>query len=760
MKEFKPEKYTRQQEIIASLGLNALKGKNHEQLVKEAARQVCEVLETTSCRITSNLPEQPALLPEVSLGWEQAKFNAKKNNFNTLENYTLSVKQPVITGNFYQETRFDSPSFSAETKLISALCVIIGDHNKPFGTFSIYSAAENTFTPDIVNFLQSIANILAEAIVRKQAEITIADSEAKFRMLMEQAADGIFIADKEGRYTDVNPSACQMLGYTREELLHLKITDLIPLEELPVKPPRLAELKNGNTLLTERKLVCKNGENIFLEMSSKMLSDGSFQAIARDITMRKSDENSLKISEELNRRIIEAMPGGIVLVKMDGSISKANKTAEEILGISFNESKNVYINDFEPATFHEDGTPFPVEEYPVAKCIMENKAQSDVTIGIQKPDGKMSWAIFRAIPIADPVTGKQTGAIVTFIDITERKKTEEQLSRRERELSDILENSPDIIIRYDKNLRYLFVNPAVARDNVRPVSYYIGKTNRELNMPLEKAIYLENIIKKVFETGKEIVEETDFDSQVGKLCYQITWLPEFSQDGTTVETVLSIAHNITTHKKIEQQLKASLQEKEMLLQEIHHRVKNNLQIISSLHSLQSARITNPEALEMLKDSQNRIKSMAYIHEKLYQSEDLAHIDFSDYIRNLAYNLFHTYKISAENITLELDINDVLLNIDIAIPCGMLINELITNSLKYAFPGNRKGKISINLSGEANELVLVVKDNGIGLPPRVALENTGTLGLQLVNMLAGQINAAISINRQDGTEFKIIIPQIQ
>jgi two-component sensor histidine kinase len=187
-----------------------------------------------------------------------------------------------------------------------------------------------------------------------------------------------------------------------------------------------------------------------------------------------------------------------------------------------------------------------------------------------------------------------------------------------------------------------------------------------------------------------------------------------------------------------------------------------MQVISSLLNLQSGRIKNQEILEMFKESQDRIRSMSLIHERLYQSEDLARIDFSHYIQNLAAYLFQSYRIDAEAVVLNTDVRDVSLNINKAIPCGLIINELVSNSLKYAFhqakdkgkKKPKKGEISIQLDAEDGQVALVVKDNGVGLPDDLDIETADSFGLQLVTTLVTQLNGRIDIIRKPGATFKI------
>lgn len=216
-----------------------------------------------------------------------------------------------------------------------------------------------------------------------------------------------------------------------------------------------------------------------------------------------------------------------------------------------------------------------------------------------------------------------------------------------------------------------------------------------------------------------------------------------------------ILHDITERKREEDKVRSSLREKEILLKEIHHRVKNNLQIISSLLNLQSAHIRDPRALEVFKEGQGRVRSMALIHEKLYQSEDLARVDFSEYIRNLAAYLFRSYEVHAGAVALGVEAEDVLLGVDTAIPCGLIINELVSNSLKHAFPGGGVGSINIRLRpADAGRLTLTVADDGVGLPDGFDVSRTSSLGLQLVNTLARQLGGEVLVGCGAGAEFSI------
>ncbi|MCL4294917.1 MAG: PAS domain-containing protein [Anaerolineae bacterium] len=212
--------------------------------------------------------------------------------------------------------------------------------------------------------------------------------------------------------------------------------------------------------------------------------------------------------------------------------------------------------------------------------------------------------------------------------------------------------------------------------------------------------------------------------------------------------------DVTARKRAEEQLKTSLHEKEILLKEIHHRVKNNMQVISSLLNLQSNYVSDSQALEIFQESQNRVRSMALIHEKLYSSKNLAEIDLGEYVNDLVTYLFRSYKAHGKGITLKVQAEDVHLGIDAAVPCGLIINELISNALKHAFPNNYPGEILVELQKDQQQISLCVSDNGIGFPTDLDFQNTNSLGLQLVNTLVGQLDGTIELQNGSGTIFKI------
>ncbi len=223
---------------------------------------------------------------------------------------------------------------------------------------------------------------------------------------------------------------------------------------------------------------------------------------------------------------------------------------------------------------------------------------------------------------------------------------------------------------------------------------------------------------------------------------------------------IALGRDVTERKQAQAQLQRSLKDKELLLKEIHHRVNTNMQVVSALLSLQSRYLQDPKVRQIFKQGQSRIRALALIHEKLYESGDLTCFDFSLYIRDLAIYLYQTYKINPQEIRLNIQAEDIHLDINTAIPCGLILNELISNALQHAFPKKNgkaadvpRGELRIRFTGDPDKTyTMIVSDTGIGLPPEVDLQNTESLGLQLVNMLAYQLKSTVEMKREPGTTF--------
>lgn len=337
------------------------------------------------------------------------------------------------------------------------------------------------------------------------------------------------------------------------------------------------------------------------------------------------------------------------------------------------------------------------------------------------------------------------------------QNNQEILKTREKHLSLITDNMMDLITRSNAKGEYEYVSPSAKKILGYKPRDMLGKNILDFVHPddLEK---VKSSIQKAVHTPS--LSETDYLNEVeyrhktssGSYIWIETAGTPIFDHGDGLSGFVCSSRNINDRKRAEKQIKASLEEKEVLLKEIHHRVKNNMQIISSLLSLQSRYIKDENYLAIFKESQNRVRSMAMIHEGLYRTHNLARINFEKYIQNLIYGLFSSYGIDQSIIKTKMDLNEVLLDIDTAIPCGLILNELITNSLKHAFPEEREGEINVLLSQKGNILQIIVGDNGIGFPENIDFQNTESLGLQLVNTLVDQLKGEIKIENNNGTKF--------
>jgi PAS domain S-box-containing protein len=285
-----------------------------------------------------------------------------------------------------------------------------------------------------------------------------------------------------------------------------------------------------------------------------------------------------------------------------------------------------------------------------------------------------------------------------------------------------------------------------------------------ISPPFRDAYHLHS--KRVFDTGTkqtcevELVKKdgTSFSALLKSIAVQDTE-GKSNQIRTTITDISDLKRAEGELRKSEEQIKNALKEKEVLMKEIHHRVKNNLQVISSLLRLQSRDIKDKDDLELFKDSLSRIKSMAIIHEQLYQSEDQARVNFAHYVRNLTRQLSSEYNSDPGTITVNIVINDILLNINTAIPCGLIINELVSNAFKHAFPDGKSGEINVLMHHvNGNEFELTVSDNGIGFPEDRDFRKTESFGMHLVIILVSQLDGTIELDRANGTAFKILFWQ--
>ncbi|PKL67448.1 MAG: hypothetical protein CVV28_06210 [Methanobacteriales archaeon HGW-Methanobacteriales-1] len=340
-----------------------------------------------------------------------------------------------------------------------------------------------------------------------------------------------------------------------------------------------------------------------------------------------------------------------------------------------------------------------------------------------------------------------------------RKKGEKSLRESEEKYKTLFESDPDYTILVGLDGTILDFNAAAEQITGKHKEELVGKNYMELEIfPKEDIDLLEEKFSDLFKNEDVAHFECRILDRNGVIRWVETSLTIINKDNAPAY-ILVISSDITERKQAENKIIQSLQEKEVLIREIHHRVKNNMQIISSLLNLQMQHEDLDETVNVLKESQGRVKSMAMIHEKLYQSPNFTDINFKEYIDKLVFDIFYSYGIKIGTIKSVLDIEDINLNIETAIPLGLIVNEMVTNIVKYAFPKD-KGTITINLKSLPDRMQLTIRDDGIGLPEYLDIENTETLGFQLVNSLVSQIDGKIELYRVNGTEFKITFKELK
>jgi PAS domain S-box-containing protein len=342
-----------------------------------------------------------------------------------------------------------------------------------------------------------------------------------------------------------------------------------------------------------------------------------------------------------------------------------------------------------------------------------------------------------------------------------RKKAEEEVQERERFLNSVFESIKDGISILDEDYKIIRVNSTMEKWYAHAMPL-VGKRCYEAYHLRDKSCDI-CPTRRTLESGETAYEVVCKIGNEGEVAGWIDLYsyPLIDQRTGQMKGVIEYVRDITERKQAEDRLQASLREKEVLLREVHHRVKNNMQVISSLLNLQSRHLHDPLIIEAFRDSQRRIRSMALIHERLYQSSDLSRIEFSQYLRNLATHLFHSYQVDADRVRLRMDAEPIYLNINTAIPCGLIVNELVSNSLKHGFPEGRSGEVAVELRRVPEDgYLLRVKDNGIGFPEGLDIRRTETLGMQVVTTLVSQIEASINLNREPGTEFTIHFQEVR
>jgi PAS domain S-box-containing protein len=599
--------------------------------------------------------------------------------------------------------------------------------------------------------------VLRDITERARTEEVLRLSEEHFRALTENATDMVVVVDIDAVIVYASPSIERNFGFTLADIIGKSAVDFIHADDVNRVLAALAVSMTtpGVSAPITARFRHLDGTLRLLECTANnMLDHPAIRGIvvnARDVTERTEAEEKLRLSEGYFRALTENSTDLTIIVAPDGLIQYVSPSLERIFGRAWGEVVGKRTWEF----IHPDDIDRLLT--PISLSLTERKTTQPVTARFHDRNGNWHFLECVATNMLDqPAIG---GIVINAHDVTEREVAAEALRKSEERYRLHFAHVNDVVYSFDSQLRVLTVSPSIERHlGIKP-DEVVGKSILELN--LLPAEYLEKAATEAMRVlaGDRIEGAIyEFVAKDGiRKAAEISASPLVQQD--KVVGVVNVARDITERIRTDKQLKASLAEKEILLKEIHHRVKNNLQIIASLLSLQSNTIDNPLTLAQFRDCQNRIRSMALIHERLYRSDDLAHIAIGPYIRDLAKNLLQSYQTQDKGIRLTVETDDTQLDIDTAVPCGLLVNELVSNALKHAFPNGRTGTIGVEMwyTSESRHK-LVVWDDGVGFPPDVDYQNTTSLGLQLVNSLIQQLDGSVEVCRAPGTRFSVCFPK--
>ncbi len=690
---------------------------------------------------------------------------------------------PQIKGSFFEQKYFESLENNKKTCFETY-----------FGKPPVAKWYDFKIIPDVNDvsiFLQDISK-------EKKVEWELLEKEREYQLISENATDMISTHDALARYIYVSPYVEKLLGYLPEEIIGKNAYDLMHPEDIPsIHKYQLNTLYDDNNEFIEYRLRKKDGNYIWVESSARSVKEASgeficFITITRDLTQRKKAEKALKESEIYYKTIFENTGTATIIIEDGKTISRVNSEFEKLYGAP----KESIEGKVKWTSFVHPNYLDKMIKYHEKRSVEPDSVPREYEFKFLDHDQKV-----KDVHITVAIIPGTQRRLISLIDVSERNKALKRL-KWELKVNESLNKVYAPLVSSQTNLEDIasiilvqaleltksplgYVGEVIVNPRRMAVISIIPPLNNEYSstVPIirldEKNIYgdlMRQSVDKKESVYTNAVPSNNFKNcehfkidkflsvpvlDEGVVVGQIS-VANTSKDysANEVEAVERLAEFYTLalqRVRTEEKVRESLQEQKLLLREIHHRVKNNLQIISSLLNLQSQYMEDEETQKVFLESKNRVKSMALIHEKLYRSSSLAHINFEDYVESLVESLIYSYMDVSANIKTKIDLKDIYLNIDTAIPCGLIINELVSNSLKHAFPDS-EGTIKIEMKGRDGEYLLKVCDNGTGFPLEIDFKNTETLGMQLINSLVIQLDGSIELLNKKGACFRINIKE--
>lgn len=582
----------------------------------------------------------------------------------------------------------------------------------------------------------------------KNTQLKLIEAQNFTRNIIESSIDMIIAIDDEFNITEINSAALKQFGYTQKDLAGLRAKQLYAKEKDFQEV--MDALEENGVFSGEITNVTKDGQRFVSLLSASLIRNeaGEVQGsmgVSRDITEVKKAEKELKESEDRYRDLFENASDFILSLDHEGKFIYANDAFKNTLGYSEKELKKKTIYDVvSTSTINKDGSLFENFVGERLKVLFVAKNGSVIIT-----EGSASTRLKKE---------KNHSIRGIFRDVTQARQKEREALEQKAKLESIFDSTRNVMMwTLDEDYRVTTCNENFIQymkeghgEEMKIGAEFLNRIKKHVN----KDLYQNQLVAfDLAFKGKPQEFELPLMNSEGRPIWLQAFLNPVILDGK-LEEISCLTYDITDRIEIDRKIRDSLKEKEVLLQEVHHRVKNNLQVISSILNLQSSFVTDEKTLEILSESQNRIKSMSYIHESLYQTADFSAVDFPDYLDTLVRNLVHSYSITQGNVQVIPSYDEVALSLDQSIPCGLIINELVSNAMKYAFGKCKNPKLWVELKKKGNKVSILVADNGVGLPADFKYQEADSLGIQLVYTLVEQLDAEIEVDSTAGTRFFI------